>query len=187
MDKIYAGIGSRDSPPRIIELMTDIGEYLAKKGYILRSGGADGADTAFEKGCDAARGKKEIYLPWRSFNNNLSPLCSVTPAAMDLAELYHPAYEKLSHSSKLLMARNGFQVLGRDLQTPVRFIVCYTLDAQVIGGTGQALRIAMDRKIPILNLGDRKDETLILQWLTLKLDFLEDIYYDLFGDGHEQV
>jgi len=69
----------------------------------------------------------------------------------------------------------------------VRFVVCYTHQAQVIGGTGQALRIAMDKKIPIINLGDEKDEIRVLEWMTLKLDFLEKPYYDLFEDEHESV
>jgi len=33
-------------------------------GYTLRSGGANGADTAFEEGCC----RKELYLPWPGFN-----------------------------------------------------------------------------------------------------------------------
>ena len=48
----YAGIGSRETPGLMLGAFARIGEFLAKKGYTLRSGGADGADTAFEVGCD---------------------------------------------------------------------------------------------------------------------------------------
>ena len=59
----YAGIGSRVTPLPFIRCFRTIGEELSYSGYILRSGGADGADKAFEQGCDDAGGKKKyIYL-----------------------------------------------------------------------------------------------------------------------------
>ena len=54
------------------------------------------------------------------------------------------------------MGRNVHQVLGYDLETPTDFIVCYTKDDKDQGGTGQALRIAYDRTIPIIDF--RKDD-----------------------------
>ena len=55
---IYAGIGSRKTPIKILKEMTKIANFLNKKGYILRSGGAIGADKAFENG---SGNKKEIF------------------------------------------------------------------------------------------------------------------------------
>ena len=66
----YTGIGSRKTPKTILKLFTEVAIYLSKQGYILRSGGAKGADQAFERGA----AKKEIYLPWRNFENNKSNL-----------------------------------------------------------------------------------------------------------------
>lgn len=40
MNKYYAGIGSRKTPPDICQLMTQIAEELSQGGYILRSGHA---------------------------------------------------------------------------------------------------------------------------------------------------
>ena len=51
------------------------------------------------------------------------------------------------------MARNGYQVLGADLQTPTDFIICYTKDGKGEGGTGQALRIAKDYDIQVCDFG----------------------------------
>ena len=48
--KKYAGIGSRKVPDDIGGLMTSISEKLCQKGYLLRSGGAEGSDKKFEKG-----------------------------------------------------------------------------------------------------------------------------------------
>jgi hypothetical protein len=54
--------------------------------------------------------------------------------------------------AKKLMARNMYQVLGQDLETPTSFIVCWTKDGKASGGTGQALRVAKKYNIPIFNL-----------------------------------
>ena len=62
----YTGIGSRETPIEIQKLFINVGRYLAKKKLILRSGGANGADQAFEKGCDLVSGKKRniLTLDW---------------------------------------------------------------------------------------------------------------------------
>ena len=51
----YAGIGARATPPAILEHMTVIAAWLARKGWHLHSGGAAGADTAFAAGAPADR------------------------------------------------------------------------------------------------------------------------------------
>ena len=166
----YAGIGSRQTPYLILADIKKIAQYLAKENYILRSGGADGADTAFEQGCDLEKGEKEIYLPWKSFNHNLSNLYlksneikeEILQQAFELAAKYHPGWNFLSYGAKCLMARNGMQVLGRNLNDPVSFVVCYNLGGLKKGGTSQALRIAHDRDIPIFNLSDEDDRKRLL-------------------------
>lgn len=57
----FAGIGSRQTPQEILSLMRKTGASLTEKGLILRSGGATGADSAFEAGCDSIHAKKEIF------------------------------------------------------------------------------------------------------------------------------
>lgn len=79
-------------PDDILDLMRAVAEELARHGMILRSGGADGADSAFEEGCRRVNGKMEIYLPWRGFNGNHSPLFLVGDDAMEVAAEHHPAW-----------------------------------------------------------------------------------------------
>jgi len=137
--------------------MREIAGYLFNKfGYILRSGAADGADAAFESGVPSAA-HTEIYLPWRGFNNHPSPLFTVDEEATKLAENYHPAWDSLSPITRLLMIRNGYQVLGKNLNDPVEFIVCWTPGGKIKGGTGQALRIAKAFNIPVFNMAKQKD------------------------------
>ena len=50
------------------------------------------------------------------------------------------------------MARNGQQILGRELDQPVAFGLCWTPGGLGLGGTGQTLRIAKARQIPFLDL-----------------------------------
>lgn len=145
----YTGIGSRKTPDNSLELMIKLGNYFAKLGYVLRSGGADGADSAFEKGCDQVKGLKEIYLPWRNFNKNNSDLYISLKEAYILAEKYHPAWYNCSEGAKKLHARNVHQVLGKDLNFPSNFVVCWSNGT---GGTEQALRIAREYNVKIINL-----------------------------------
>ena|SRR5690606_27695755 len=154
----YAGIGSRETPRDVLELMYRIGYRLASEGWTLRSGAADGADTAFERGCDAAGGKKQIFLPWRGFNRREPEhgrvFAGVGEHALTLAAEFHPAWERCSRGARALHARNGYQVLGPRLDTPVERVICWTVGARGGGGTGQAIRIARSRGILIHDLAD---------------------------------
>jgi len=50
--KYYTGVGSREIPNEIIALMKRVSSKLSKSGWVLRSGGAVGADSAFESGAN---------------------------------------------------------------------------------------------------------------------------------------
>lgn len=156
----YAGIGSRETPPDILVLMKDIGHRMGELGIVLRSGAADGADSAFEEGCDRVSGPKEIWLPWRGFNGHADTGFYPTPAHAEVAATVHPAWERLSQGPQKLHSRNVGQVLGQDIKTPVSCVVCWTRDGCVdadtrtrdTGGTGQAIVLAARHGIPVFNL-----------------------------------
>tara|TARA_R110000868_G_scaffold127813_1_gene335659 strand:- start:55 stop:582 length:528 start_codon:yes stop_codon:yes gene_type:complete len=153
-DKIkYAGIGSRQATDEVLENILEIGQEFADRGYILRSGGASGCDSFFEIGCNLGGGEKEIFLPWKNFNNNKSFRFEVGEDALAMGEKFHPRWDKLSEKAKLLISRNSYQILGEELDDPVNFVVCWTPDGEESGGTGQGLRIAEYYKIPVFNLG----------------------------------
>ena len=158
----YAGVGARTTPPEIQEQMEILGKALAIHGWILRSGGADGADMSFEVGCDRAEGPKEIYLPWKGFNGNSSERFVIPELAVELAFEHHPnpGWLRTTKHVQKLMARNVMQVLGEDLFSPSSMVVCWTLDGcedgsrttKKTGGTGQAIRLAKAYDIPVFNL-----------------------------------
>ena len=152
MSKYYTGIGSRSCPEEFGETFDKISAYLVKKGYTLRSGGADGADKFWSEAQNKAGGKSEIYLPWIRFNDNDSQLLW-SQENWDTAAETHPYWDNMGVNARCLMARNSAQVLGFDNKTPSSFVLCWTPDGERVGGTAQALRLADKYKIKIFNFG----------------------------------
>ena len=163
--KIYAGIGSRETPEPILRMMFKIAAYLAKKGYILRSGAADGADKAFELGCVSEGGKKEIWLPWKGFNDHEDTGLYPNPGHFAKAEVALSHWAKLTQGAKRLHARNVGQVFGAHLTDPVDFVLCWTPDGAITrdqctsktGGTATAIKLASDANIPVINIAAYSD------------------------------
>ena len=155
---IYTGIGSRETPANVLTNMYNIAKEMSNAGYVLRSGHADGADTAFEQGCISVKGKMEIFLPWNGFNyTTISEqyiVPSFTKELEQLAASFHPAWNRCSQGAKKLHMRNVCQILGKDLKTPTNLVICYTHNGTGQGGTGQAIRIAKHYKIPVYDLGN---------------------------------
>lgn len=163
--KIYTGIGSRETPQEILADMTRYARELSSMGYLLRSGGAPGADTAFELGAT----HKQIFLPWDGFNGKKKDDINyfVAPYRDDFVEKYHPKPSALSQAGRKLMSRNANQVLGYNFKTPTEFILCWTKDGKASGGTGFAIRMAMDLGITVYNLKTMNfQETLTMMKLT---------------------
>ena len=153
-DIYYAGVGSRETPPDILEMMANFAYHMAGKQIILRSGHADGADKAFEMGCDLNYGRKEIYLPWPGFNDSTSEFVGPTNEAFTMASEHVPHWKNMrNHAARKLHARNMHQVLGYGLNSPVLFVMCWTQEGKLKGGTATAIRVAHARGIPVFNLG----------------------------------
>lgn len=154
MVKLIAGIGSRETPANILVEMFKIGEWCKANNITIRSGHAEGADWAFERGAQEAC---TVYLPWKGFNCKLSSKAkyivpTYTKEVMDSVYKFHPKPDKLSHPVVKLMARNGVQVMGQDMKEPVDIVVCWTQFGKMVGGTSQALRIAQHYGIPVINM-----------------------------------
>ena len=155
-----------------MELMRSIAAQLAVQHWVLRSGGADGADTAFEEG--AGSFTKQIFLPWKKFNDNLSKFWNVSETAINDSLKFHPTPDRLGQGARKIMGRNLYQVMGLDLNTPSSFLVCWTpfntedaFDPEKrIGGTGQAIRIATKQDIPIVNLNTLEHRTRLQEFVS---------------------
>ena len=154
MSKYYAGIGARKTPPEMMSLMTDLATRLEEKGWILRSGGAMGADSAFQLGVKNPENQC-IYT-----TNSMYEEGNTTNAWASV-DRYHPNSRALNGYIRELMARNYFQVMGKHSGIPSKFVICWTdsyetdeqgLIKDTSGGTGQAVRIAYGNGILVYNL-----------------------------------
>lgn len=152
----YAGIGNRDieevaepiSGRPVCAVMTWIAGELERLGYTLNSGGAKGADAAFERGVRNLAHKRIFRAS------------DATEETRGIARELHPARSRLHGYALDLFARNTNQVFGRDLDTVVDFVLCYTRDGceshetrtRDTGGTGQAIEMASRKGACIFNM-----------------------------------
>lgn len=151
----WTGVGSRETPEPVGRVMTKIASFLEGEGYCLRSGGAPGADTFFERGVQL---HKNIYLARKGDFGNPSNLYGVTEEALEMAKTIHPNWDAPGMRAKNnwgreLHARNCYQVLGRGLNNPSKFLLCWTEGGKAVGGTRTAIKLAERYDVPILNFG----------------------------------
>lgn len=148
----YAGIGSRTAPMDVLKRIRDLATTLAHMKFELHTGGALGCDKAFIDGHHMAGKDAYLWLPWQYYNGYITDLPDVDYKHLDFTKKYHPAWNKCSEKAKIMHARNAQILLGNDLDDPVKFVVCWTPNGELKGGTAQGLRIAIDYNIPIFNL-----------------------------------
>jgi hypothetical protein len=186
--KWYTGVGSRETPSDILVMMESVGYALASQGWTLRSGGAKGADKAFEDGMFRYAGldgpynwtPAEIYLPWSGYEDhyrythgglNILPSdihFETESIAEGMAMAVHPAWEACKQGAKKMHTRNVFQVLGKTLDTPSKMLIAWTkLDkaGNPKGGTATAINLAKENGVETFNLNKPEDFERIKKWI----------------------
>jgi hypothetical protein len=170
------GIGSRETPEEICQLMRIWAAVTYSMGFGWRSGGAAGSDEAFEHGVmqhphfDPSR--LEVYLPWNGFEpvkggprkfHDASKgyidarHLATYQQAQDMVTYVHPIGDALraKRGAFALHTRNMFQPLGKDLLSPSKYLYCYAKPdsdgIHVQGGTRTAHRVAQLNRIPTVN------------------------------------
>jgi len=154
MAKFYTGIGAKRSPKFILLKMKRISRKLDKKGYTLRSGAAKGADSYFESGSS----RKEIFLPFKGFNDNKSKLYDIDDEYFKISSLYAKDFEKETYEEQCFIARDTQQVINNGIKSD--FVICWTRDNATnanykrkrTGGTWYAIALASYLDIPVINL-----------------------------------
>lgn len=186
--KAYTGVGSRECPSDILKLMESVGFALASAGWTLRSGGAVGADQAFERGMlryvdsveTASWTPAEIYLPWDGYEDhtkkshrglNILPNMihfDTESIAEGMAMAVHPAWDACKQGARKMHTRNVFQVLGRTLDAPSKMLIAWTrLDkhGNPKGGTATAINLAKENGVNTFNLNKAEDFERISKWI----------------------
>ena len=170
MQKYYTGVGSREIPEDVFNIFRMVGRTLARKGFILRSGSADGSDRAFELGAsDVDPNLTEIYLPNSDFKSyrrivgvNYLPL--VEGEIENAEKIYStptnkhkdgimPWFNKIQRYNQEFHARNVLQVTGRN-GVDSSFCIYYApaVNGNVVGGTRSAVELCRSKGIPTYNL-----------------------------------
>lgn len=183
----YAGIGSRSLPEgkkgeALASAIKSLAAELSANGYRLRSGGAEGCDTLFHEG---AGNNADIYFAAKNSKYKLAGTYHYFDkfnqeernAAYLSVDRYHPNPKALKGFNRNLMARNYYQVVGRNGEPDVGFIACY---APKSGGTSQAIRIAEQRGIRVFNAAEYDS---FEQWKLDVLDFAAK-HKNLYGDSN---
>jgi hypothetical protein len=170
----YTGVGSRKTTPKQLSLMRNIARALANKGYRLRTGDAEGADSAFTAGALSLlkpEQLKELLHAYVAHDATKSlrqyerkPAADMIETLIKVARKYHPNPSALSErawsrgSPLGLQARNALQLGGDRLDDLSDFaVMAFTPPSQRrfagdLGGTGQAFRIAKAKGIPVFDL-----------------------------------
>ena len=169
MSKCYTGVGSRSTPGQVLVVMKLVAQKLRKDGWILRSGAAEGADNAFESG---AKGKKEIYVPWKGFAKDKTHLVKgdyskERDLLFDRRVMTYAHWERLKVGGKKLHCRNVNQVLGFDLDSPSKFLLFWAPMSgdEPVGGTRTAVLLARCYDIPVFRIGEGVCVDVVIEWV----------------------
>lgn len=165
---MIAGIGARKTPEHVLVAMKEFARQVtASQKVWIRSGHADGADYAFECG---AKERCIVYLPWGGFNHQLPllgkeyALDHIDVEALRIVLKHEPHAGDCSNGVKLLKCRNVYQILSSSLCDPCDIVICWTENGRGDGGTGLAIKIAIDYGIPVIDLGKYETVTVDLIW-----------------------
>lgn len=192
----YTGIGSRNIPDEVIGVMEDAAYRLAKMGWVLRSGKADGSDAAFQRGMQRyakdvglnfSQHLAEIYIPWGKFKGGsglgdywditLDKIDSLYPEHIQMRKEWmsevHPAPERLSQGAEKLHLRNVHQVFGANLSDAYlnqsKFVLYYAKEdkkGNPKGGTATAVNLAKKQGVRVLNLLTQEGRDVLEKFLT---------------------
>lgn len=158
-----AGIGSRGLNAEQLEHCEKLGGWITQLGFHLHSGGAVGADQAFQRG-GASKNPAlvHIHVPWSSYEQGsrvngaqVDVLQNLPSLVFDfyegLAMEHHPAWGKLTQGGAALHTRNG-RIIQPIPHLNVDLVLAWPSDKIGGGGTGQGMRMAKALGIPVIDL-----------------------------------
>lgn len=160
---IYVGIGPVAAPTSIKLGAFNCGQTLAEMGWHLRSGGDDnGMDGSFERGCDAGKGTKEIYL-----HDKLRPNmgnCHLVHTLPDHLEAMRQVidvvgeekFKGMGQTVQMFMVRNVFALMGSNLKKPVPAdcVITWNNYPEWTTGAGTLKLLAQGAGIPVFDLNE---------------------------------
>jgi len=173
--RAVACVGSRTLDPSALALLTAIGASLVTAGWIVHSGGAQGADQAFARGAAHALGTTVhpagglvIHLPWASYERAAADAAvrqSGGRALIDTQPFTPDEWRTAARAPRRPDRFNPYDVplladtlrilCPQDLADPVHLVIAYPSNGRDPGGdTDQAFRLAESFGIPLHDLRD---------------------------------
>ena len=176
----YSIVGSRETPDEMLTRLRTSAKILCDLGYRGRSGLAPGVDLAGYEGAQLSDRFEEVgfdnflpnkwlfkkpefggWVPDPSKNIYDVQTFSNYEQATQIAYDARGGFHGLGRGGIELHCRNPYQVLGKDLDKPSRFVLCYAIPigaktledkTRVKGGTNTAVQVAHLYNVPIINL-----------------------------------
>lgn len=164
-------IGSRRITEKQFDYLVKVGEAFARRGWVVRTGCADGADHAGMTGTrNVNPDLLHLFLPWSTYNKGYQEETDTVTIYDEKqhqewaksVSIFHPAPDKLKQGAFKLMARNyGIIMHG----TPVDVVVAFPISDTDVGGTGQGMRLAKEYEIPLYTVCNRADRLALKQFI----------------------
>jgi hypothetical protein len=184
MTKYWTAVGSREVPTDIADLQVLIGKHMTSKGYILRSGNANGSDHNFQRGAQAVSPPHcDIYLPWPTYNRVLNKAGSsyITPTEAQIEFAgglledtgVMPYWRSIKkRGTQKMHSRNVYQVIGvgdkpREISRVCIYYAPLDKDGNVMGGTRTAVGLSKYYEIPTFNLFVESEKADLMEKLGL--------------------
>lgn len=147
-----------DAPDDLNVVMEKVSNLLNNNGYTVRLGGNKGLEEIPEQKFT----RKELHLPWRGFNEKESKSTFNAKEAYVLAKQCSPVYDKLPDVVKAFLARNVRLILGRQLNSPLLFLITWSKDgceaaknrSIKTGNVGHVIAMADLMHVPVFNLAN---------------------------------
>lgn len=157
-------MGPRKVTGKIQAVMTAFAQVLDNHRAILRSGGGEGTEAAFEAGSTL----KVVYLPWNGFNGKEGAHYIPIDAKLTAAHL-HPSWAIANSETRLLLARDVLRLCGEDNKSPVKFLVYWDINEgtkatqsnTVVSNLSLIVKHAKSLNIPTFNMAKASDLAII--------------------------
>lgn len=147
--EFYTGLASSETPEKVRAVMWAFAEVMRQRGARLRTGAELGAREGFRAGAGPAQ---TTYIPWDFYCGASTTLGAILTAgwepAIMRAAMTFGDWRHLSADEKALAICAVVQLMGLDMKSPSRLVVCWVTDET----TAPAITIAKASNIPVLNM-----------------------------------
>lgn len=167
--KAYASLGSNDTPPAVLKLMTRIAEVMFKRGLVLRCSEVNAADRAFIAG---ASGKWFSFVPGPNIDETLDnpdakyePYSDwaipsdITPSSSDFAfaKSLDKGFVFLNTAQKRWAIIGNSLIHGLDRESVARMLIVWS---QPGDHCEWAMKVAVKAGVPVYNLANASHRNL---------------------------